>query len=505
MKLELSLVRQLPYALSDSVYCSSQSLAIVTFFLFRFCFQCFSSFLLCACLATSLNQKVTPDGKIVASSNKADGVLLYERKRQLQSLLNELQKHTESIDEAKRLEQLIKAELLQCVKQTHLSSINITDHNLPRTATSMSSVRSSAKSRPINYGKYFNYNQRRPPYSHYGKHYYQRNTHNHTSTTPADNSTNANKPRVSRTAPNSKLIRTRLQHQHRQQPVESNDQQQQKHGSRRTSAANELSEDLASTSFPRSLQDYSSSSSSTASREEEAQDKHSENNDKYASFESNDSLVTGSKRPTTSALRNGGERREAVQLTLRFEGITNASRRTARPVKITQQINAGGNDIVICDLDVRPGEAFVVYCRAYNRGQFCLNIFVDHVRDFRISTCCEFRHPEDSRLGPFTVIEIDDNGQGPCDICHPPTPPPSPPPREPSPPPPPSPLPPPPKPPSPSSSFDTEPEVDYQEELGGYIKESFEEDEMPGSQHEVLGNDENARTKRNRLHKKIVK
>lgn len=157
----------------------------------------------------------------------------------------------------------------------------------------------------------------------------------------------------------------------------------------------------------------------------------------------------------------------SVQLTFRFEGITALSL-SPRSIKIQQQVTSGGNSFVVFDKVVRPKAVFQVNMHAMRSAQFNMTMFIDNVRDVRISTCCGYRHSLGAKLGHFQLLGIAGGGLGPCRLCRPP------PPRSPTPPPPVEVV----KERSPSvssSSGESIPEMDYEQEMDKYAMDKFEE------------------------------
>lgn len=307
--------------------------------------------------------------------------------------------------------------MLQRAKDTHLAGV--AENRKPITP-------SSAKSRAatVNYGRAFNIRQqRRRPTSYYGQNYYA-------SSRPK--STRINSKASASRASDAKLIRP-------PRPPSS-------YGRRSSGARTE----------PSNAELLSDAGSGIESLDGESlRDSRDEDEDEEETGEDDEEYESNSFASSSRARHSLQQMRRCVQLTLRFEGINKLSR-APRAIRITQQIHSGGNDITIFDLKVRPHEEFTAECRSYELGQFCLTIFVDNVRDFRIATCCQHRHEPGVQLGHFTITDVADNGEGPCSLCKPPTPPPTPPPpKEPS----------PPRSPVSSSSGESIPEVDYQQEL----------------------------------------
>ena len=154
------------------------------------------------------------------------------------------------------------------------------------------------------------------------------------------------------------------------------------------------------------------------------------------------SSYTSSSRAMTRLLRESQDRKViSAQLTLRFEGMTGVLRNEigevmslssrkrmkrkslteedgtklgmktvprTRMIKVSQQISRGASSFLVFAGEVFPGTdfRFPVY-RRNNHHPFSLSIFVDNVRDVRISTCCENKHQPGSRLGHFRLISVE--------------------------------------------------------------------------------------------------
>lgn len=115
----------------------------------------------------------------------------------------------------------------------------------------------------------------------------------------------------------------------------------------------------------------------------------------------------------------------SAQLTLRFEGMTRICERErrrskrmgdcsnvvsdegkSRMIKVSQQISRGASSFLVFSDDVIPGSDFKFYVYRRNNHPFSLCLFIDNVRDVRISTCCERKHQPGIRLGHFRIIDI---------------------------------------------------------------------------------------------------
>lgn len=185
-----------------------------------------------------------------------------------------------------------------------------------------------------------------------------------------------------------------------------------------------------------------------------------------------------------------------AQLTLRFNGITSTSSDDFRSIKVFQEIDRGSHSfLVFSGTKINVGQEFSFSVVRKMKKPFSLSVFVDDVRDLRISTCCEYKHVPGVRLGHFTIVNVTGGGMQ-CDYCtgsiswkqfwrnrrkklQEPLP---------------SPLKGTPSPmntiqnddrrASTASSSSILTEVDYQEELEEYNKEAFEEDDSAGGEAE---------------------
>jgi hypothetical protein len=151
----------------------------------------------------------------------------------------------------------------------------------------------------------------------------------------------------------------------------------------------------------------------------------------------------------SSSTRTTSQDKKAISalLTLRFEGMTSVLRnekevripsrsrylsddkgikmnKRNRMIKVSQQISRGASSFLVFSGEVFPGSdfRFPVY-RKNSHHPFSLSIFVDNVRDVRISTCCENKHQPGSSLGHFRVISVQSSQTDPsmisfrCEAC----------------------------------------------------------------------------------------
>lgn len=192
-----------------------------------------------------------------------------------------------------------------------------------------------------------------------------------------------------------------------------------------------------------------------------------------------------------------------AQLTLRFNGITSTSSDDFRSIKVFQEIDRGSHSfLVFSGTKINVGQEFSFSVLRKIKKPFSLSVFVDDVRDLRISTCCEYKHVPGVRLGHFTIVDVTGGGMQ-CDYCtgsiswkefwrnrrkklQEPLP---------------SPFKGTPSPvntiqnddrrPSTPSSSSILTEVDYQEELEEYNKEAFEEDDS-AEEEEIVNEERNS-------------
>lgn len=333
--------------------------------------------------------------------------------------------------ETKRLEQAVKAELLARAKRTHLDmsdrrSMATSAGHLSQARTWTRGQRSSGYNRIVS--------------SNYGQVRVRRST----------GQTNS---RLTKS-----LNRSMARRKSQDRPVSSYGirRSSQEESSKRTGRDNELD----------GLEEDSNSSSEGDDDEFEIDSELDITLERSASSRTNTRTARTRSLSNSSSLTTTGGREPSVQLRFKFEGITQQSL-SPRSIKVSQQICSGGNSFVVFDKVVRPKATFKVTLHASTPGQFNMTIFIDNVRDLRISTCCGYKHSIGAKLGHFSLLQIEGGGHGPCRICRPPPPPP---PRSPTPP-------PPVKERSESvstSSGESIPEMDYEQELDKYAMDKFE-------------------------------
>ena len=106
-----------------------------------------------------------------------------------------------------------------------------------------------------------------------------------------------------------------------------------------------------------------------------------------------------------------------AQLTLRFNGITSTSSDDCRSIKVFQEIDRGSHSfLVFSGTKINVGQEFSFSVVRKIKKPFSLSVFVDDVRDLRISTCCEYKHVPGVRLGHFTIVNVTGGGMQ-CDYC----------------------------------------------------------------------------------------
>lgn len=126
--------------------------------------------------------------------------------------------------------------------------------------------------------------------------------------------------------------------------------------------------------------------------------------------------------------------RQRVKMTLRFNGLNNATNRGGkRNIKVFQQVSVGGNSILIFDGFVLPGGLWFITAtlpltfslsrtgifsfdvRPHVNNSFAINILVNGIRDLRLNTCCEHKHRRGTKLSHFTIVDV--VGGRPCIAC----------------------------------------------------------------------------------------
>ncbi|XP_054159764.1 glutamate-rich protein 3-like [Oppia nitens] len=95
-------------------------------------------------------------------------------------------------------------------------------------------------------------------------------------------------------------------------------------------------------------------------------------------------------------------------MTLCFNGLT-ANCLTPRRIQISQQLHSGGNAIIIFDAMVMPGENLTFGVRPHGDRPFSITVLIDGIRDLRVSTCCEYKHKNGSKISHFTIVNVSGN------------------------------------------------------------------------------------------------
>ncbi|UXI16178.1 Beta-1-syntrophin [Sarcoptes scabiei] len=116
---------------------------------------------------------------------------------------------------------------------------------------------------------------------------------------------------------------------------------------------------------------------------------------KYFAFDRR--FVRSSDRPTN------------CRLILRYNGLNNegTNQYTKRSIKIYQQINVGGNPILIYDDFVQNNDVFMIPIRPHqNRSSFSLTILLDGIRDLRLNSCCVRKHKLGTTIAHFTILNV---------------------------------------------------------------------------------------------------
>ncbi|RWS10721.1 hypothetical protein B4U79_08585, partial [Dinothrombium tinctorium] len=134
---------------------------------------------------------------------------------------------------------------------------------------------------------------------------------------------------------------------------------------------------------------------------------HEDDDDLRLSFASSNFKA----RKSQSAFNN---KTEQVKITFKFIGITKSSSWPSL-IKVRQQAFKCGHSLLIFSKLVCPQETFTVPIRSHVPRLFCITMFVDNLCDFRVNTCCEYKHPPGSRIGHFTIVNID--GVTACESC----------------------------------------------------------------------------------------
>ena len=211
-------------------------------------------------------------------------------------------------------------------------------------------------------------------------------------------------------------------------------------------------ESLRGSSFDDDEEDVVITSGVTASQETTTKKTKRSTKDDNNSLPDLDGVSLFSMRTRSQAAKvvEQIQERKAIsaQLTLRFEGMTTVQRNEVgevrmptrryvieggkvcaprtRMIKVSQQLSRGASSFLVFAGDVFPGTEFrfPVY-RRNNYHPFSLSIFVDNVRDVRISTCCENKHQPGTQLGHFRLVSVKSTRSDPsspskpfiCEVC----------------------------------------------------------------------------------------
>lgn len=122
-------------------------------------------------------------------------------------------------------------------------------------------------------------------------------------------------------------------------------------------------------------------------------------------------------------------RNAKVVITFRFHGLVAShlirrnrscireveSTAPARKIQVLQQIHPGSNSVIVFDRWIRLNEDFQICTRPHENHPFCITILIDGIRDLRISCCCEYKHGPGTKLGHFTILNV--QGGFPCGKC----------------------------------------------------------------------------------------
>jgi hypothetical protein len=86
---------------------------------------------------------------------------------------------------------------------------------------------------------------------------------------------------------------------------------------------------------------------------------------------------------------------------------------------LIEQQHCGGNTLTVFKGSALPGQEFSFVSHRHPGFPFSLNMYVNGRKDCRVSTCCEYKHTRNMRLGSkggqFAITGV--LGGGPCRKC----------------------------------------------------------------------------------------
>ncbi|KFM69779.1 hypothetical protein X975_16093, partial [Stegodyphus mimosarum] len=113
--------------------------------------------------------------------------------------------------------------------------------------------------------------------------------------------------------------------------------------------------------------------------------------------------------------------RNRSKITLYYHGpapVTNSLKHLEQNVLIQQQ-HCGGNPVVVYKGTVSPNESLTFTSVLHEGFPFSITIFLDGIRDLKLSSCCVFRYLPNRRLGgssgSFSIQNVE--GGKPCMKC----------------------------------------------------------------------------------------
>ncbi|ESO91318.1 hypothetical protein LOTGIDRAFT_105547, partial [Lottia gigantea] len=124
-------------------------------------------------------------------------------------------------------------------------------------------------------------------------------------------------------------------------------------------------------------------------------------------------------RHTESVLSFPNARQNMTEIVMKYHGFKLSLAREKLDPKnmvIVEQQHCGGNTLVIFKGRLLPNTDFTIFSHRHRGFPFSLTIYVDGRMDCRVSTCCEYRHALNVRLGGaqghFSFTDV--QGNMPC-------------------------------------------------------------------------------------------
>ncbi|ESO83207.1 hypothetical protein LOTGIDRAFT_236792 [Lottia gigantea] len=117
-----------------------------------------------------------------------------------------------------------------------------------------------------------------------------------------------------------------------------------------------------------------------------------------------------------------GQLQSMVEVSMKYHGWNLSLARDEidpRNLVVIEQQHCGGNTLTVFKQKLHPGSEFTFVSHRHRGYPFSLTIYVDGRMDSRVSTCCEYRHARNVRLGGanghFSIVDV--KGNTPCFKC----------------------------------------------------------------------------------------